>query len=91
MLSIPLTGVADGTFANANSAVTTFTMPNNVATVTATYRASGGNNTSRIIGRRVINENTKLAEFFDSNNDLTLEIDEDRVPLGGLNPNTGAA
>jgi hypothetical protein len=36
------TSVGGGKFANANSATTTFTMPANAATVTATYKASGG-------------------------------------------------
>lgn len=40
------TGGNGGTFANANSASTTFTMPAGNATVTATYKADGGNNGS---------------------------------------------
>ena len=38
------TGGNGGAFASASSATTTFTMPANAATVTATYRSSGGNN-----------------------------------------------
>lgn len=40
------TGGNGGTFANANSASTTFTMPAGDATVTATYKTDGGNNGS---------------------------------------------